>query len=112
MMKSGFGPVFGKGFAKAMAAAAKAGASGASGASCTASGFASGVAGAGSPGENSVNIVGAGAVGGRSGSVTIINGKVWIDGEAVADDVETHTSADGRNWRIRRDGGRVDVNSD
>ncbi len=112
--------MFGKGFAKAMAAAAAAGAAGAAAMSAGA-----GLAGEAQRGENSINITtssgggtssvsvtGVGGEAGTSSGVIVINGKVWIDGEAIDEAVTTHTTPSGRVYHIHRHNGRVSVTTD
>ena len=109
--------LFGKGFAKAMAAAGAAGAAGIAAAAAAGAGTegqkgvnsivvtSSGSGG----GTGSVSVTGIGATSGKVNGVTIIDGKVWINGEAIPDDATTHTSANGHKFTIRRENGRVSV---
>lgn len=105
---------FGAAFAKAVAG-------GAAGAAAFAS--AAGVAGEGQQGHNTVSIssssAGAGAsvvvTGARQGgvgNVTIVAGKVWIDGTEIPEDATEYTAPSGRTYKIHRRDGRVDVTTE
>jgi hypothetical protein len=108
-------PIFGKGFAKAMAGA---------GAAAAAAGSAAGWAAEGQSGVNAVTITSSGggsatvsvtgvsSAAGQAGSVTVVGGKVWIDGEAIPEDATSHVSPSGRSYKIHRDNGRVWVTTE
>jgi hypothetical protein len=61
-------------------------------------------AGGSSVSVSSINVSGA--------DVRVINGSVWIDGEAVPEDATRWTTRDGRTFRIHRDGNQVHIASE
>ncbi len=111
MMKK---PMFGKGFAKAMAGAgAAAAASGAGWAAEGQSGVnAVTVTSTGGSGAATVSVTGVSSASGKTGNVVIVGSQVWIDGVAIPEDAVSHSSASGRTYKIHRDNGRVSVTSE
>lgn len=57
---------------------------------------------------SSVTVGGAG----RSADVRVINGRVWIDGEAVPEDATHWRTRSGLVFRIRREGGQVHLSTE
>ncbi|CAK0762080.1 hypothetical protein CCP2SC5_20074 [Azospirillaceae bacterium] len=102
-----------RGFAEAFAVTATAGAA--------AFAVGSGVAGEGNKGVNTVSASTSGGVNGSTvsvinigstGGVSVIGGKVWIDGQEIPEDVTVYRSVDGKLWTIRRENGHIHVSSD
>jgi len=63
-------------------------------------------------GGSSVSVNSSTTGGSGSADVRVVNGAVWIDGEKVPEDATRWTGRNGTVFRIRREGGQVQITSE